>query len=652
MKILNLNVMYSAIILALVVFLTSCGSGRSVKAIKSYDIGEYHRAEALLKSAAKNEKNRYRKAEYSFYLAESYRKLNMPKKAASEYNKSIKGKYGNNDALLYLAESLRKTGDYEKAREAYLLYNETKSFSHLGANGIKSCDMATNSPIVRPWIVEKVKPLASKYSDYSPAYGGSSYDQIYFTSMRSDKKKRKMNRITGQGNSSLYMSKIDGKGMWEKPERLEEPITSTFDDGTPNMSFDGKTLYYTRCPYDNTQPNTAQVFQVQRSGGKWGEPERIFPGGDSLMMAHPAISPDGKTLFFVSERPGGQGGKDIYKTMKTTEGWTSPQNLGSAINTPGDEMFPYVSADGTLYFSSNGHVGFGGLDIFMVVTREDGREEVVNLGKPINSESDDFGIVFQGKRQAGLFSSTRGSAKGVDNIYSFEMPEVTFSLSGKVILPSKKKDAAAVVRLVGTDGTNIVLPLLPDGSFGARLEKNTDYVLMASGQGLYNAKENFSTSSLSETNTIEVNIRMHSSDELMTFDPVYFGKGSTSPSSEVKNLVSRIALYLKNNDAYRIDVRGHASYSGKEENDIQLSDKRAAVVEQLLVEAGVDSKRILVDAIGSGEPAVVDEKTASKFPILRVGDQITSILLRRLRVNERKDVELLNERVELVLIVK
>lgn len=650
MKFSKIYILFLISLYALIVM--SCGSSKSTKAIKSYEIGEYHRAEGFLKSAYNKEKNKYRKGEYSFYMGESYRNMNMPKKAASSYNKAARAKYNDNRTLLYMAESLRKAGDYEKAREIYQQYIESTTFDRLAANGVASCDMAMNNPIVKPWIVEKVKAFNSKYSDYSAAYGGTSFDQVYFTSMRTEKKKKRMNRITGQGNSSLYMSKLDAKGVWSKPERLEEPVTSAFDDGTPNMSFDGKVLYYTRCPYDNTQPNTAQTFQVQRSGGKWGDPERIMPAGDSLMMAHPAITPDGNTLYFVSDRPGGQGGKDLYKTMKLDGDWSAPFNMGSTINTPGDEMFPYVSADGTLYFASNGHVGFGGLDIFRVDYDEKGREVIVNLGKPINSESDDFGIVFQGKREAGLFSSSRGSAKGIDNIYSFEMPQVTFTLEGKINLPAKRKDAVVTVRLVGTDGTNIVLPLTPDGSFGTPLEKNTDYVLMASGAGLYNAKENFSTSMLSESQAVEVNIRMTSSDELMTFEPIYFAKGGVTLSGDYKSLIERAAAYLKNNSSYSIDVKGHTSSSGRSENDVQLSDKRAALVEQMLKAAGINDSQILVDALGSQQEAVIDDVVAAKYPILRQGDKVNSSLLKRLRPNDRKDVEQLNDRVELVLITR
>ncbi len=633
-------------------FLLSCGSRKQSAALKSFEIGEYHRAEGRLKVVYNSEKNKFAKGQHSFYLGECYRLINMPKKAASSYNKAVRNKYSDPLALLYMGESYRKAGEYSKAIEAYQQYLEKKSFDVMASNGILSCQMAMGAPVVQPWQVEKAKAFNSKYSDFAPAFGGSSSDQVYFTSMRSDKKKRKLNRITGQGNSSIFLSKIDAKGEWTKPERLEEPITSAFDDGAPNMSIDGKTMYFTRCPYVNTQPNTAQVFEVQRSGGRWGEPVQIIPGGDSTMVAHPAISPDGTTLYFVSNRPGGLGGKDLYKSEKINGEWGIATNLGSAINTPGDEMYPYIRADGVLYFASDGHIGFGGLDIFKVETDEQGREKVVNLGRPLNSEADDFGIVFDGKREAGFFSSSRGSAKGYDDLFAFAMPEINYDLRGVVSFPSKKTSATVNLRLVGTDGTIQKLPVGGDGSFGSRLEKNTDYVLLASAPGFYNTKENFSTRSVSGGPTIEVNLKMGSADEVLTLDPVYFIANDARPSGNFANVIERAANYLLSNPKYQLDIRCHTAHTGKPENEVQLADKRGQYIQSLLVQKGVPESRLMIDAIGSEEPATVTEKLASNNPTLRIGDSINPSLLRRLRTNIRKEAEQLNDRVELVLITK
>ncbi len=636
----------------LMIFLFSCSSRKQSAALKSFEIGEYHRAEGRLKLVYNKEKNKFAKGQHSFYLGECYRMINMPKKAASSYNKAVRNKYSDPLALLYMAESYRKSGDYGKALEGYQQYLEKKSFDVLAQNGILSCQMAMGAPIAQAWRVEKAKMFNSKNSDFAPALTGSSFDQIYFTSMRTVQKKRKLNRITGQGNSSIFVSHIDGKGEWTKPERMEEPISSAYDDGTPNMSSDGKTMFFTRCPYVNTQANTAQVFEVERSGGRWGEPVRIIPGGDSTMVAHPAISPDGNTLYFVSDRAGGFGGKDIYKSDFVAGEWSAAVNMGSSINTPGDEMYPYVRSDGTLYFCSNGHIGFGGLDIFRVETDEQGRQSVRNMGKPLNSESDDFGIVFEGKRDAGFFSSSRGSAKGYDDIFSFALPEVNYELLGNIQFPSHKRSDVVNVRLIGTDGSNQKLVLGTDGAFGCRLEKNTDYVLLASAEGFYNAKENFSTRTVSGEPTIKVTLKMGSADEVLALDAIYFVSNAAQPLDNCNNIIERAANYLLGNAKYRLDIRCHTAQSGNPERDVELADKRGQFIESLLIQKGVAEARLTIDAVGAQEPAVVTEGMAAQNSTLRVGDAITPVLLRRLRANARKEAEQLNDRVELVLMIQ
>ena len=191
----------------------------------------------------------------------------------------------------------------------------------------------------------------------------------------------------------------------------------------------------------------------------------------SYYAAHPALSNDGKTLYFVSDMPGGIGGLDIWKVEGSGDGtWGQPINMGNVINTPGDEMFPYVRADGTLYFSSDAQVGYGGLDIYKVGKDKNGKIRVINLGKPINSEADDFGIVFKGKAEEGLFSSSRGSSKGIDNIWSFILPKLEFSMKGEV---SNQNDGSKVsdayMRLIGTDGTNAKISIREDGTFASNV---------------------------------------------------------------------------------------------------------------------------------------------------------------------------------------
>lgn len=503
----------------------SCGGSKGAAGMQAYEIGEYDRAEKLLASAAQREENRYLRGQYSYYLAECYRRKALYKKAATQYNRAIRANFADPDILLLMGDCLRACGDFDGAADAYARHLVKQENDLRAKNGNTSLKLAQQEQVRMEqydyreapdsgYVVQLARPFNSKYSDYSPAFAGDDYEVVYFTSMRVPNRRKKMNRITGQGNSNIYTSFIDGRGQWIAPEPLEEPFSTQIDDGTPSFSADGKTMFFTRCPYNDELPNNAECYMTQRSGGRWTEPMRIIPGNDSTMMvAHPAISPDGSELFFVSDRKGGIGGKDIYVSHLSADGaWGEAENLGAMVNTRGDELFPYVRADGSLYFASDGHVGLGGLDIYCTKKNEAGRYEVTNLGFPINSTADDFGIVFRGMRESGFFCSNRGNAKGIDNIYSFELPELVFMLEGMLKDAKGQIPKKAFVRLVGSDGTNVKLRPAEDGRFGQTLNKDTDYILLLGAPGFENQRHTLSTKGKARSTTLTINATLQNAN--------------------------------------------------------------------------------------------------------------------------------------------
>jgi len=508
-------------ILVISLILCACGANKATKARKAYEIGEYDRAEKLLVKAVKSEKVKTNKALYAFYLAECYRMKGLYKKAASQYTVALKNKYKDNDLYLYIADCYLAAGQPDKAEENYILYKTVASTkASIADAGIRSCQQVRanalalkeydyKNPPDSGYIIAPLKAFNSKSSDYCPAFVGDDYDVVYFTSMRSVKKRSKTNRVTGQTNSSIYMSKIDGGGEWTEPERLDDPFSTKFDDGTPSLTSDGKTMYFTRCPYDPTKENNAECYEIRRSGGRWSDPVRVIPGGDSTMMvAHPAISPDGQTLYFVSDKKGSIGGKDIWYTTKQTDGsWSEAVNAGGIVNTRGDEMFPYVRENDDLYFSSNGHVGFGGLDIYKATRTETGRFEVTNMGLPINSSADDFGIVFKGNKEEGLFTSGRQKA-GIDHIFSFILPEVVLMCDGKLTDNQGNLVKRAYIKVIGSDGTNLKLRPNDNGIFGFRAEADVLYLIQCGARGFISQKMTVDMRGKSRSETVSLNVKL------------------------------------------------------------------------------------------------------------------------------------------------
>ena len=479
------------------IIIIGCSGGKRIsQAKKAFEIGEYAKSAELYKRAYSREKNKYNKGEYSYFMGECYRITNKPTKAASSYSKAVRYNYPVREAQLYMAECYRKAGKLDKAIPEYEAYLEKVPADTRAQKGLASCMKMKKEPKDNRYEVAKIKRLNSKFSDYSPAYAGKSFDYVIFSSMRTEAKQRRKNRVTGQGTSALYYSKIDSKGEWTDPEAFEEPINNpAFDDGAPNIGSDGKSLYFTRCRFNNEEAMGTEIVLCSRKGGRWEEPQTIAIGTDSssIVIAHPAISPDGNELYFVSDREGGLGGKDIWKTLKGKNGWGEPINLGVAINTKGDEMFPYMRQNGILYFSSDTHIGFGGQDIFKAEPDEEKGWIVSNMGSPINSNSDDFGIVFKGKEEEGIFTTSRGSSKGIDNLYSFVLPKLHFTLNGSIKNKNNEIVEGAYLRLIGSDGTTMKINTPSDGTFKVKLKPDTDYVFLVAAKGYLNQKVKFST---------------------------------------------------------------------------------------------------------------------------------------------------------------
>ena len=378
----------------------------------------------------------------------------------------------------------------------------------------------------------------------------------------------------------------------------------------------------------------------KKTGDNWSEPKNIGLLPDSLIAAHPAITRDGLTLYFVSELQGGFGGKDIWMVTRAKEGdaWSKPSNLGPDINTSGEELFPYVREDGTLYFSSDGLIGMGGLDIFKAVIQPDGSWVVQNMKSPINSFADDFGIAFENENERGMFSSTR-KGKGNDDLYSFELPPLRFNVTG--LVKNEKTGtaiAASTVQLIASDGSNLQAETGTGGEFKFALKPDVDYIFLASKNGFLNGKEKETTKGQEKSRDFMVTILLTAIDRPIELPNIFydFGKWDLRPESMVS--LDKLVETLNDNPNITIELMSHTDSRDTEEYNLALSQKRAQSVVQYLIEKGINAARLSPKGYGESTPKIVDASIAAQSPFLKIGTTLSEQYINTLASEEQKEV--------------
>jgi peptidoglycan-associated lipoprotein len=378
----------------------------------------------------------------------------------------------------------------------------------------------------------------------------------------------------------------------------------------------------------------------QRSGAAWGEPKNLGLLSDSLVAAHPAISPDGLTLYFVSELVEGFGGKDIYFVTRASENdqWSVPKNLGPDVNTRGDELFPYVREDGMLYFSSDGHPGMGGLDIFKAVPQPDGKWIISNMRPPVNSSADDFGIVFERGAEKGIFSSTR-KGRSNDELYSFEMPPLRFSISG--LVKDEKTGtpvSGSVVQLIASDGTNLQATTGNNGDFRFTLRPDVDYIFLASKDGYLNGKAREPTKRQDNSRDFLATILMTPIDKPIELPNIFydFGRWDLRPESMVS--LDKLTETLNDNPNITIELMSHTDSRDTEEFNLVLSQRRAQSVVDYLIDKGIAPDRLSAKGYGESSPKVVDPEIAAQYPFLPAWTTLTEQYINTLPTEEQREI--------------
>lgn len=631
--------------------LAGCGAENNVKkGDRFYALGEYFDAAAEYKRAYMRTpvKEKAKRAERAYKAADCYRRINATAKALGSYQSAVRYHYPDSIVYFYLAQMQHRSGDYKKAEENYRRFLDYDPAHRLSLNGVQGCMLAPQWKNRLTTYTVKRQPLFnSRRTDFSPVLAGDENEQLFWTSTRPQATGGEISGITGVKSGDIFYSKKDDKGKWQQPELVEGELNSEYDEGACAFSPDQKTMYLTRCTHDPDYPRYAQIYTSSRSDAAWSKPQLLEITKDTLSSyAHPAVTPDGNWLYFVSDMPGGVGGLDIWRVRLTTNGLGGVENLGEPVNTPGDEMFPTFRPNGELYFSSNGHPGMGGLDLFRAVCDTAGVWTVENLKAPMNSAGDDFGMTFEGLHNRGYFSSNRGDARGWDHLYSFEKPEVLQTVKGWVYEKDGYELPGGLVYMVGNDGTNLKLSVRGDGSFVQQIQPHVDYVFLGTCEGYLNHKEELrvDTSSVSREYVLQFPLASITAPVLVNNVFYEFDRADLTPES-TRSLDELVQL-LDENPNVTIELSSHCDYRGNDAYNLKLSHRRAESVVNYLIDHGIASDRLTPMGYGETRPKVVSRKMAETHAFLHEGDTLTEAFILALPEEEQEVCNALNRRTE------
>ena len=543
-----------------------------------------------------------------------------------------------------------KNGNYREAEEQFRVVLDSLPNDKLARDGLFAARKAPDiKQLGSRYTVKRMEVFNSRRADYCPVLFGDEYDQLYFTSTRNEAQGDELSGITGTKPGDIFYSQKDDKGKWSKPEDVSGGVNTAYDEGACCFSVDGREMFLTQCVTDPSYPRYAQIVKSNRSDAAWSKATEVKLTGDTLSSyAHPAISPDGEWLYFTSDMPGGKGGLDIWRVRITPAGYGGVENLGEPVNTPGDEAFPTFRPNGDLYFSSNGHPGLGGLDIFIAKVGKDGRYHLSHPGYPLNSQGDDFGMTFEGPYNRGFFSSNRGDARGWDHIYSFVNPEIMQTVKGWVYEMDGYELPAAQVYVVGDDGTNEKMSVHSDGSFTKVLDPGVSYLFLATCKGYLNHQEQVKAlvnPKESRDTTLQFALANISAPTLI--DNIFYDFDKATLRDSSKTALDQLVALLKENPHVTIELSAHCDYKGSAEYNKRLSQRRAEAVVAYLIAHGIAADRLTPVGYGKERPKKIKKKLTEKYKWLKEGDVLTEDFIRGLKDKKKDEIcNQLNRRTE------
>ena len=635
--------------------LAGCGSvERTLKrASAAQSIGEYCEAANLYRRAYQRipAKEREQRGAVAYQMADAYRLYGNTARALSFYSTAVRYNYTDTLTYFYLGEMQRMAGSYKEAVKSYDAYLEQHPEDVSAMMARDNALTAAGERAKGSAYTVKIENLFNgSRADYAPAFMGTEAAELYFTTTRQQVTGNELSGITGTKNGDVYCSRKDEKGKWKTPEPAEG-VNTADDEGACSFSPDGQTMYLTVCRTDAQYPRMAEIWTSNRSDAKWSKPQQLKITADTLSSyAHPAVSPDGRWLYFVSDMPGGYGGTDIWRAAITGGHGIGPvENLGESINTSGNESFPAFRPNGEFYFSSDGRTpNFGGLDIYSAVEDTVKRRwNVRHLPAPVNSNGDDFGITFEGLHNRGFFSSNRSTGgRGWDKIYSFSYPEILQTVKGWVYEQDGYELPDATVYMVGNDGTNLKFGVRSDGSFEQPLSPGVDYIFLAVCKGYLNFRNELRVDSSEVEAQHVLQFPLPSISVPVRVRNVFYEFDKATLTEDSREALDRLSTLLKENPHVTIELSAHCDYRGNDDYNERLSQRRAESVVKYLTEHGIEAARLEAKGYGEKQPKTVTKKLSETYDFLKENDVLTEEFILKLSPEQQEICNALNRRTE------
>jgi outer membrane protein OmpA-like peptidoglycan-associated protein/tetratricopeptide (TPR) repeat protein len=600
-------------ILALSITLPALMSCQPIyKAQKQMDKYNYAKAIEILKKVETKEKTHDAAVPM---LAECYWLQRDIENAKAKYAQAVTLPGAKPETFYYYGKALQATGEYEKARDMFQTYSKKNPSDPRGPLYVSYCDS-----VLGPWKkidpafeVKTVNNINTKESDFGPAINNG--ELVYASDFSNNPAEGKKYGWTGRGYLNIMKSLPESAGnFWGSmgtPSEFDSKLNQEYHDGPATFSGDGNSVYFTRSFFGKAKregiykTNELKIFYATKSNGSWGEVKTFFLNSKDYSVGHPALSADGQSLYFVSDMPGGQGGTDVWVCKREGEGWGKATNLGPTINTKENEMFPTITEDNTLYFSSEGHPGYGAMDIFKTTNLNGNWATPVNLQQPINSSYDDFALAYAPGSKIGFFSSNRTGGVGSDDIYAFrvvEVPSPSF-ISGSVKEKSTMQPiAGATVFLYNPIiGKVKVLKTGPDGMYKSIVDKPADYIVKAMMPNFIADCSPFSIKELKPGSTI-IAPRDLLLDKLVvnkTFkiDNIYYDFDKYNIREDAKPELNKLVQIMKEN-SINVELGSHTDSRGSIKYNDKLAQNRAESAVKYIVSAGIDMNRIEAHSYG------------------------------------------------------